>query len=1073
MHNFMKLLLVLFSLALAVSATSCMEPRGIAQETAVAIQNNNPEPSTWSHLSSANGDLPPPSSSTQQTASLILDIDKDGVQDFVIGIRQPPGPSLVWYQHTPTGWQKYVIDNQPLQIEAGGAYYDIDDDGDLDIVMGGDSSSNQVWWWENPYPTYEPNTNWTRRLIKNSGAAKHHDQMFGDFDGDNQTELVFWNQGAATLFLAEIPADPKTTQPWTYTPIFSWSGSPELEGFSQADMNGDNKIDIVGGGRWFEHTNGTNYTVHIIDDTQRFTRAAAGQLIADDTPEVVFVPGDASGTLKWYEWNGSSWVSHDLFFIDHGHSLQIEDVDLDGNLDIFVAEMRLDGGNPDAGLWILYGDGSGNFSPSETASGFGNHESRLGDLDGDGDVDILGKPYNWDTPRVDIWINELTCAIELDQWQRHVIDAERPLRAIFVLPADLNGDDLADVVSGGWWYQNPGTPGGSWIRQPIGAPLNNVAALYDFDGDGDIDILGTQGEGSEWNSSFVWAQNDGSGNFTILTNISDGSGDFLQGVATAAFQPGATTQVGLSWHNSTQGTQMLTLPADPVNNTWTWHEISTTTQYEDLSTADIDRDGDEDLLLGTIWLRNEALPGAQSSGPWTAFTLFNTTDSPDRNKLADMNGDGRVDAVVGYEAVNMPGKLAWYEQPLDPTGLWNEHIIANVVGPMSVDVADMDGDNDFDVIVGEHNYANPETAKMLVFENTDVIGSTWQAYTVYTGDEHHDGAQTVDIDNDGDLDIISIGWNHNQVLLYENLSSGCASTNPPDPTPTPTATATPDPDWTPTPTPTSTPTPDPNACLPSSGNLIANHSFEEGVANWSFYTNGSGTFSVGTPSSHCDLAGLVNISLPGSNTQLYQHGISLKANTTYVLQFDAFASNTQSIEVELLNHVSPYENYGLDDAVTLTPGWQTYEIIFTTNASVTPANNGRFRFWLPNATSGTGFGFDRVSLEEWVEETAVAPDLDIAIDSNPLDVELSWTTHINNAGYVPWRSTTSYFSPEDAGATQLDTLPGTVSSYVDPNHIGDAAVNYFYLVEAFNVGAASSVTSNLVGEFDFAIVPGE
>jgi hypothetical protein len=39
---------------------------------------------------------------------------------------------------------------------------------------------------------------------------------------------------------------------------------------------------------------------------------------------------------------------------------------------------------------------------------------------------------------------------------------------------------------------------------------------------------------------------------------------------------------------------------------------------------------------------------------------------------------------------------------------------------------------------------------------------------VYTGDEHHDGAQVADIDGDGDLDIISIGWSHDRVLLYEN-----------------------------------------------------------------------------------------------------------------------------------------------------------------------------------------------------------------------------------------------------------------------------------------------------------------
>jgi len=34
--------------------------------------------------------------------------------------------------------------------------------------------------------------------------------------------------------------------------------------------------------------------------------------------------------------------------------------------------------------------------------------------------------------------------------------------------------------------------------------------------------------------------------------------------------------------------------------------------------------------------------------------------------------------------------------------------------------------------------------------------------------EHHDGAVLADIDDDGDLDILSIGWSHGRVLLYEN-----------------------------------------------------------------------------------------------------------------------------------------------------------------------------------------------------------------------------------------------------------------------------------------------------------------
>ena len=46
----------------------------------------------WVHLSSKTRDLPVPGESDQQTASLVLDVDQDGLGDFVIGARaQAPG----------------------------------------------------------------------------------------------------------------------------------------------------------------------------------------------------------------------------------------------------------------------------------------------------------------------------------------------------------------------------------------------------------------------------------------------------------------------------------------------------------------------------------------------------------------------------------------------------------------------------------------------------------------------------------------------------------------------------------------------------------------------------------------------------------------------------------------------------------------------------------------------------------------------------------------------------------------------------------------------------------------------
>ena len=351
--------------------------------------------------------LPGPNSGNQQTACIVADIDRDGTDDFVVAERTKT-PSVVWYRYDGKGWDKKVIDNTHLKPEAGGDCHDIDGDGDLDVVLGQDASGNKIWWWENPHPDFSKP--WTRRYVKESGSSKHHDQAFGDFDGDGKVELVSWNQKAKSLLLYEIPSRVKSAGAWQAATIYTWSSGREREGFPSlpVDIDLDGKVDIVGGGRWFKHEGGAKYEEHVIDGEMTFTQCAAGQLVKGGRPEVVFSPGDMDGEAKWYEFKGGKWMAHKLRYVRHGHTCEARDIDGDGNLDIMIGEMGNPGAGDNAKTYIWYGDGKGGFKETVASEGQGIHEGRLGDFDGDGDLDILMKPYNHRSPRVEILLNSGT-----------------------------------------------------------------------------------------------------------------------------------------------------------------------------------------------------------------------------------------------------------------------------------------------------------------------------------------------------------------------------------------------------------------------------------------------------------------------------------------------------------------------------------------------------------------------------------------------------------------------------------------------------------------------------------------
>jgi len=682
------------------------------------------------------------------------DIDGDGFLDVLAAGWMSNG--LYWYAWP--GWSKHRIDTGSFTTDMQTA--DIDNDGDSDVVIPRDG--NSLVWYENPRPNGNPAADpWKRHRIADEGA---HDLEVGDIDRNGKIDVVA-RHGQTRVYLQVEP------DRWTRIAIETHGRG----GTALGDLDGDGDLDIAQNGYWIEtpkDKQGEWKKHEFAAGAPEDVGVHIADLNKDRRMDIVMAPAEAPGRLVWYEMSGpkgKTWKEHVIAEeVSHLHTFKTADIDRDGNLDLVTAEMEQ---TPKGRVTIHYNLGRGLKWGHQEIAHTGSHNLRLADIGNDGDIDIIGANHGNSggaTP-IEYWENlksKPSAKLALNRWQRHVIDDKRPWRAVFITPADIDADGRIDIAAGGWWYRNPGEPGGSWTRHTVGEPLNQMAAVYDFDRDGYPDVLGTQGKAAEKSADFVWARNDGKGSFRIFNNIAKAEGDFLQGVGIVRNRVGGPMEVALSWHAANKGIQMFTVPVKAMEEQWTWRRISDVSQDEDLSVADIGRDNKLDLLLGTKWLQND---GAK----WIAHTLNGVEGHADRNRWADMNGDGRPDAVVGYEAINVPGKLAWYEHPADPKGTWTEHVISmDITGPMSLDTADLDRDGDMDIVVGEHNYKDPATARLLVLENEDGKGGKWLVHEASKGDEHHDGAILTDIDRDGDLDIISLGWRHDRVLVYENRAIG-------------------------------------------------------------------------------------------------------------------------------------------------------------------------------------------------------------------------------------------------------------------------------------------------------------
>lgn len=457
------------------------------------------------------------------------DIDSDGDIDLISDLGNDN--EIAWYENT-DGLGNFaapvIISNGDINFVLA-KLYDVDNDGDLDVVAT-QAIANKTVWYEN----LDGMGNFGSQTIISDETFQPREIYASDMDNDGDLDVV-------TTTFSYLGLCKNLDGQGNFNRQYLINGSANNpDRIITADFNGDGNQDVLSVSynklSWHKNiSNSIPYGEEItVDVDQSFFNAIdIGDIDADgDIDIVAFISGfsgfNQDARVVWYE-NKNGLGDFELPVVVFSYTpdintpiaIKARDMDGDNRLDIVIAT---DSSSGDFAVWFKNLDGQGNFGTEESI--FSNSNQNIEDLDvfdldGDSDLDVIS------SSRLDgkiFWHENIdgngNFGVE------RIVDFISPGNSTFSMrnssgDIDMDGDiDIVAIhqsIDGNFlfWYENLDGLGNFGLRKLIAQDLNNSIAeliLTDVDSDADLDIIY-----AHWvNDQLAWIQNlDGLGNFGL------------------------------------------------------------------------------------------------------------------------------------------------------------------------------------------------------------------------------------------------------------------------------------------------------------------------------------------------------------------------------------------------------------------------------------------------------------------------------------------------------------------------------------------------------------------------------